>query len=130
MCYGFRSELEIAVNEIERAQERVLALETEKNQLMIALDTAKKSMVAEADAMPSPPDVAEDSLMAELVRQREVASQLRGELVQIKSELEECREGALSQLDAMKDALRTKENHIEAIELELQTKPTKQQVII
>lgn len=124
-----RSELEIAVTEIEHAQERVLALETERTQLMMALDSMKRSMVSGGNASSASPDVAEDSLMGELVRQREVASHLRGELAQIKAELEECREGALSQLDAMKDALRTKESHIEAMEAELHTRPTALQVI-
>lgn len=124
----YRSELDIAVSEVERAQERVLALEAEKKQLSLVLKAQQEGTQAQTAIAPT--GTADDGLVSELVKQRDLTATLNCDLAQAKKELEECREGGLIRLNAMKETLKAQEAHVEALEAELGARPSAQQVSI
>ncbi|GMH36191.1 hypothetical protein BSKO_04059 [Bryopsis sp. KO-2023] len=125
---GYRSKLEIAVADIEQAQERVLTLETEKRRLLDTIETLKSETGKASGAGAGASDAVSDGLMAELAMQRNVVHQLRSELDETQAELAEIKESTVTRLDTMKDVLSAKESHVESLEAELASRPTPQQM--
>lgn len=71
---GRQSELELASEELERATDRLAALEREKHQLAQRLaEQQDKNVAVPAAGAPAPPNV-EESLRSELGLQREVGA--------------------------------------------------------
>jgi len=70
----------------------------------------------------------EDSLRAELSSQRELVSRLHSEISSLSMRAEEEAEALTSRCEGLRSALRAQEGHAEALERELTTRPTVQQV--
>ncbi|GIL82819.1 hypothetical protein Vretimale_8189 [Volvox reticuliferus] len=125
---GRQAELELASAELERAQERLAALEREKEALVaklqhdaaFALDGSSGTGGTAAAAAAS----IEETLRTELGVQRELAFRLRHELAAVRSESEEIREMLETRMEGLKSTLAATEQHAAALEAELAARPT------
>eukprot|EP00955_Chlamydomonas_euryale_P042772 352421-Chlamydomonas_euryale.AAC.53 len=133
---GRQSELELASAELERAQQRLAALEMEKNQLQNKLMSARPADNldwgsgggnAGAVAGAGSSDV-EECLRAELAHQRDIGSQLKAELLRVRDELDEAHSMWESRVEGLKATLSATEAHAQALDQELGMRPTAAQV--
>ncbi|KAG2490870.1 hypothetical protein HYH03_010788 [Edaphochlamys debaryana] len=129
---GRQAELELASAELERAQERLTALEREKNKLISKLQNPPPSAAvsgrgASGGGAPAAPSL-EETLRQELGVQRELASRLRSELAAVRSEAEREREMLETRLEGLRATLTATEEHAAALEQELAARPTQSQL--
>ncbi|GLC41611.1 hypothetical protein PLESTF_000273100 [Pleodorina starrii] len=130
---GRQAELELASAELDRAQDRLAALEREKEALVAKLQHddvtapggggggARGTAAAAAASI-------EETLRTELATQRELAFRLRNELAAVRAESEEVREMLETRLEGVKATLAATEQHAAALEEELAARPTQQQL--
>lgn len=124
---GRQSELELQTQELERAQERLIALEQEKASLKQQLGARKDSQLEKLRAAPPVPTL-EEALRQELGTQRELSSRLRSEVASLKHELEEANEMWATKLEGLRATLQATTLHSQALEEELAMRPTVVQV--
>ncbi|KXZ54818.1 hypothetical protein GPECTOR_4g889 [Gonium pectorale] len=147
---GRQAELELASAELERAQDRLAALEREKEALVAKLqhDEPGTGSQGGADPAAAPHGSAalrhsasvggrasaqhsasiEETLRSELGAQRELASRLRSELASVRAESEEAREMLEARLEGLRSTLAATEQHAAAVEQELAARPTQSQL--
>ncbi|KAG2424374.1 hypothetical protein HXX76_014583 [Chlamydomonas incerta] len=141
---GRQAELELASAELERAQERLAALEREKVTLVAKLQhpdphthTHGSGGGAGGAGSGGPRGGSggggggisiEDTLRQELGLQRELASRLRSELAAVRSEADEAQQMAEARLEGLKATLAATEQHAAAVEAELAARPTQGQM--
>ncbi|KAK9803913.1 hypothetical protein WJX72_004650 [[Myrmecia] bisecta] len=120
---GMQSEMEIATAEMDRAHQRLVALEREKEVLLSQAGGAPAA-VAEDERKRA----AEDQLRNELHTQRELASRLHAEVAALQQTLEGEQATWQSRCEGLRSALQAQEAHAAALEQEISTRPTAKQV--
>ncbi|KAI3427262.1 hypothetical protein D9Q98_007195 [Chlorella vulgaris] len=134
---GLQSELELATDEMERSQQRMATLEQEKASLLARLQQQQQQGGGDGDgeagAVAAGPAggggrLAEDSLRQELYAQRELATRLQSEVSSLRQQLESEAATWASRCDGLRSSLAAKEAHAGALEQELSSRPTQQQV--
>ncbi|KAL4853646.1 hypothetical protein ACK3TF_005368 [Chlorella vulgaris] len=137
---GLQSELELATDEMERSQQRMATLEQEKASLLARLQQQQQQQQqaggdgdGEAGVAAAGPGggggrFAEDSLRQELYAQRELATRLQSEVSSLRQQLESEAATWASRCDGLRSSLAAKEAHAGALEQELSSRPTQQQV--
>ncbi|GIL55034.1 hypothetical protein Vafri_10686 [Volvox africanus] len=125
---GRQAELELASAELERAQERLAALEREKEALVAKLQHDAAFALGGSSGTGGTAAAAaasiEETLRTELGVQRELAFRLRHELAAVRAESEEVREMLEARLEGLKSTLAATEQHAAALEAELAARPT------
>uniref|UniRef100_A0A7S3QQW6 Cux N-terminal domain-containing protein n=1 Tax=Dunaliella tertiolecta TaxID=3047 RepID=A0A7S3QQW6_DUNTE len=126
---GRQHELELATAELERAQERLMALEREKEQMVSA---AEKQKAGPSDSSQQGAERAalniEESMRQELYTQREIGARLRAEIAGLRQELEESGSMWAARVEGLKATIQATEQHARAMEEQLAMRPTNQQV--
>ncbi|KAL6758283.1 CASP C terminal-domain-containing protein [Haematococcus lacustris] len=135
-------ELELASSELDRAQERLVALEREKQRLQQQLGEAgapggpaagglggssSSSVGGQAGAVLAVSSI-EETVRNELHTQREVAARLRLEVLSLREELDQAHSMWEARLEGTHSSLRATEQHCRALEDELSMRPTTQQM--
>ncbi|KAL0022630.1 hypothetical protein WJX77_011900 [Trebouxia sp. C0004] len=122
---GLRSELEIATDEMERAQQRLTTLEREKD---ILLQGSSSPTAAQAANKAPSNKLVEESLRNELQNQRGIVAHLHEELSssteRLQAEVAEWRD----RCEAREGQLQAQQAHGSQLEQDLRTRPTPQQV--
>ncbi|KAG1675885.1 hypothetical protein FOA52_001542 [Chlamydomonas sp. UWO 241] len=136
---GRSSELELASAELERAQERLAALEFSKKKLQERL-TAEPGRSHGSDgggaaasgsgggAAAEAGRAVEESLRAELANQRDAASRMRSEVASLQASLDEAHSMWESRVEGLRSTLSATESHAAALEAEMGMRPTVNQV--
>eukprot|EP00884_Botryococcus_braunii_P002856 jgi/Botrbrau1/12571/Bobra.0169s0105.1 len=125
---GMQAELDLATSEIERAQQRLLALEQEKAGLAEGIDRAAGGGGASVGPREQLSRVAEEAVRTELANQRNLVSRLHGEVASLNLKLEENEAAWSARCDGLRRALEAQEAHSAALETELAARPTSRQV--
>ncbi|KAL3131491.1 hypothetical protein ABBQ38_007797 [Trebouxia sp. C0009 RCD-2024] len=121
---GLRSELEIATDEMEKAQQRLAALEREKAVLQDTTSLTASLVASKA----APNNTVEESLRKELQNQREVVARLHADMSssteQLQAEVAEWQ----GRYEVWQADLQAQQQQTLQLEQELKARPTAQQV--
>ncbi|EFN56705.1 hypothetical protein CHLNCDRAFT_144082 [Chlorella variabilis] len=133
---GLQSELELASEEMDRSQQRLATLEQEKAALLARLQQQQQQQ--QAAALPgaeggeggagSSGKAAEESLRQELYAQRELATRLQSEVSALRQQLEAEAATWTGRCEGLRSSLAAQEAHAAALEQELGSRPTQQQL--
>ncbi|KAL6768847.1 UBQ4 [Auxenochlorella protothecoides x Auxenochlorella symbiontica] len=124
---NLRSELDLAVEEMERAQARLALLEKEHEAM---LEKAQGERGGEGSSAPEPVDRSgtEEALRQELYVQRELAGRLASELRAAREELAQSGAAADSKLEGVRALLEAQSSQSAALEAALASRPTQEEV--
>ncbi|KFM27805.1 Protein CASP [Auxenochlorella protothecoides] len=124
---NLRSELDLAVEEMERAQARLALLEKEHEAM---LEKAQGERSGEGSSAPEPVDRSgtEEALRQELYVQRELAGRLASELRAAREELAQSGAAADSKLEGVRALLEAQSSQSAALEAALASRPTQEEV--
>ncbi|GAB4860971.1 hypothetical protein Ancab_036131 [Ancistrocladus abbreviatus] len=115
-----QSELNLLMDEVERAQSRLLSLEREKGLLRSQLQTADKETENRKSDILDSNSILESSLSAK----EKIISELHMELHNIETALADEREQHINEIKRLKAMLNEKEVALEELRRELQARPT------
>ncbi|KAF0910242.1 hypothetical protein E2562_001430 [Oryza meyeriana var. granulata] len=117
------AEVNLLLDEVERAQARLVSLEREKGDLRSQLQTTNEGATNSSDYVDSS-DILESSLNAK----EKIISELNAELRNIESSLSSERETHVNELKKLTALLSEKENALMELKKELQERPTRRLV--
>lgn len=115
-----QSELSLLMDEVERAQSRLLSLEREKGHLRSQLQSANEESENKKSDTVDPNSVLENSLSAK----EKIISDLNLELHKVETTLSNERELHISEIKKLNALLHEKETALEELKKEMQTRPT------
>jgi homeobox protein cut-like len=124
---GKQVEWELAAEELERAQERLAALEAEKAALKGKVD-GRTAGAAAAGSAASAGGTLEEMLRQDLALQREVNARLRQEVASCRYALTEAEEVWGDKVEALQEALAAAGQQVQELQVELAARPTGAQV--
>ncbi|KAI4998385.1 hypothetical protein ZWY2020_053727 [Hordeum vulgare] len=113
------AEVSLLMDEVERAQSRLVSLEREKGDLRSQLQTTNEDTSNNSDYM-DPSDILESSLIAK----EKIISELNAELRNVESALSSEKEMHVNELKKLTALLSEKETAITELKKELQERPT------
>lgn len=113
------AEVSLLMDEVERAQSRLVSLEREKGDLRSQLQTTNEDTSNNSDYM-DPSDILESSLIAK----EKIISELNAELRNVESTLSSEKEMHVNELKKLTALLSEKETAITELKKELQERPT------
>ncbi|CAL5227002.1 g9892 [Coccomyxa viridis] len=123
---GLQTQLEIAGSEVERAHARLAALELEKERKNTQVTEQRAAKQPEASTSVS--NVALQTMQTDLQHQREREARLSAELASLHQRLEAEEASCSARCDALRQSLQKQEAHSAALEAQLASRPTSQQV--
>ncbi|KAL4425119.1 hypothetical protein ABPG77_008224 [Micractinium sp. CCAP 211/92] len=129
---GLQSELERASEEMERSQQRLATLEREKAALLARLQEGAGAGGVGGEGGAVGPGASsratEESLRQELSAQRELTTRLQSEVAALRQQLESEAATWANRCEGLRGSLAAKEAHAAALEQELSSRPTQQQL--
>jgi len=121
---GMRSQLEMAAQEMERAEEKYLGLQREKASLLAKMRKLQEGGSEDRQEQQR----REQSLREELSAQRERSSYLQAEVEALECQLADERASSGARVARMREALEAQEAHSAALEQELACRPKADQL--
>lgn len=115
-----QSELSLLMDEVERAQSRLLSLEREKGHLRSQLQSANEESEDKKSDTVDPSSALENSLSAK----EKIISELNIELHKVETTLSHERESHISEIKKLNALLLEKDTALEELKKELQARPT------
>lgn len=127
-----RSESELAMAEVERAEQRLAQLSRERDMLLDKMKPLEEGKDGEEDAVDKSYLKEEESelrlLRDELRSQQDTVVKLRDELSRASSQLTKERNSFESKIEGLQSSLAANEAHVQALEAQLQGRPSQEQM--